>query len=112
MLPAGQLRERVTFQVLNSGSDSHGQPVRTWTAHASNVAARVTPIRAKESDQADGIFSVGSIVVVVRYRTDITPAMRVVWRSKNYAISGAPIDVGARKEGLEMLCILSPGAGD
>ena len=112
MLPAGQLNQRVTFQVLGSGSDDHGQPVRTWTAHASSVPARVTPIRAKEGDTADGIFSVGSIVVVVRYRTDITPAMRVVWRSANYAISGTPIDVGGRKEGLEMLCILSPGAGD
>ena len=112
MLPAGQMRHRVTFQVLTAGSDDHGQPLRTWSAQASNVAARVTPVRAKEGDQADGLFSVGAIVVVVRYRTDITAAMRVVWRGTNYAISGAPIDVGGRKEGLEMLCILSPGAGD
>lgn len=112
MLPAGQLRQRVTFQALNTGSDDHGQPLRTWTAHASNVPARVTPVRAKETDQAGGVFSVGSIVVVVRYRTDITAAMRVVWKGANYAISGTPIDVGARQEGLEMLCILSPGAGD
>lgn len=111
MLRAGQLRERVTFQVLTAGSDDHGQPLRTWSDFATAVPARVIPARAKESLQADGLTTVSNIVVMVRYREDITPAMRVMWKSKAYAISGDPVDIGARREGLEMLCIASPGAG-
>jgi SPP1 family predicted phage head-tail adaptor len=111
VVTASQLRERITIQSPAAGSDSWGQQSETWSNLVTGLPARVTPVRANRSDEASGVV-IGSITVVVRHRTDITPDMRIVWRGTAYSIQGFPADIGARREGLEMLCVRTPASGD
>ena len=110
-MPAGQLRERVTIRAPQSGTDALGQPVTTWADVTVDVPAIVTPLRAREMSQAAAVLGAAPVVVQVRYRTDITAAMQVVWRGVAHAILGQPIDVNARRETTEMLCSAGAPAG-
>lgn len=111
MLPAGQLRERVTFEMLVEGQDELGQPLNEWETYDEDVPARVTPIRGRERAAAGGVVTESLIEVVVRYRQDITAAMRLIWRGVPYAIQGQPIDINARREGLEIMASAGAPAG-
>jgi SPP1 family predicted phage head-tail adaptor len=116
MLPAGELSERVTFQRPTTGEDALGQPLTTWVDVETNVHAKVRArplgLQSAEPSQADAVIVDAPVFVTVRYRTDITAAMRVVWRGVNHAIVGQPVDVGSRREALMMTCSAGGRAGE
>ena len=41
----------------------------------------------------------------IRYRADVTGAMRVVWRGEPHDIVGPPINVEGRREYLELMTV-------
>jgi len=87
---AGSLRERVTIQQSSVSADGLGAsdgPV-SWAAIATTptVWARIAPLRGSERTEAMRLESVVSHEVTIRYRTDLTTAMRLSWGSTLLAI--------------------------
>ncbi len=86
-LGAGDLRDRVTVLKRSTSSDGQGGRSTSWVdlvtgsvTSLTRFAARVMPMRAAERLQAAAIGATLGYVVTLRYRADITPAMRISWR--------------------------------
>jgi SPP1 family predicted phage head-tail adaptor len=100
---AGQLNEKVTVQQPSASVDGLGQRVESWSDLA-EVWARPEPIRGREYFAAGQMQSEAGVRFTVRYRSDITRVMRVVWRGTPHAIVADPIDVDGRRVWLELMC--------
>lgn len=98
-IATGDLRERVVIQQNTTTPDSQGGRASSWGTLAT-VWAHVRPASASEQLQAQAVQSAVGYAVTVRYRADITPAMRVSWTpyggsAKTLQILGVyPVDGG------------------
>ncbi len=110
-LSAGSLDQLVTLQARSSGADERGQERDTWVDVATNVWARVAPRRGRDYFAAAQEQATFDCTVLLRYRTDITPAMRVLWNGQPLELVGEPVNVGGAGVYLELLCVHSPRAG-
>jgi head-tail adaptor len=69
-MPAGQLRERVTFQRRAPGGDGRGNPNKgAWTdlSGATAISARLKPLKQTEAVSAEGVQGRSSYEVTIRY---------------------------------------------
>ncbi len=82
-MQAGQLRERVTIQSKSVIRDDYGAEQITWVDVAT-VWANVRSTDGTESVESsvDQVVATISYSVLIRYRAGLSPAMRLVWRSK------------------------------
>lgn len=101
-MPVGQMRERVIIQQESNVSDGMGGVTLGWSAVAT-VWARVAPLRGMEAQQARQVQDVQSYKVTMRYRSDVTPKMRLVWGSKTLNIR-AVINPDEKSRYSELLC--------
>jgi SPP1 family predicted phage head-tail adaptor len=107
MIKPGRLRRTITFQSKQAISGGRlNAPQRTdWTNHAVGVAAEVQdvlPSRA-ESIGNDAInIARRPSRIRIRYRTDITSDMRILYEGKTLRIVAGPAEIGNR-EGLELM---------
>jgi SPP1 family predicted phage head-tail adaptor len=82
MSDVGRLRERVVLQSVSYASSTQSsQGVKSFSTLAT-VWARVTSPGGDESITAGSVSSQVRYEVEMRYRADVTPAMRVVWTPK------------------------------
>jgi len=102
-LPAGKFDQRVTIQSKVVTRNSIGDEVVTWGAVA-EAWARVEPLRGREWFAAAQEQSAVEYRVTVRYRAGITRDMRVMWRGEPLDVVSV-IDVNARRENLELMCM-------
>lgn len=102
-LGAGQFDKHVTLQSKSVTRNSIGEEVVTWIDVAT-VWARVEPIRGREFFAAAQMQDATDHRVTIRYRTGVVREMRVVWGSLTLDIVSV-IDVNARKENIELMCI-------
>lgn len=82
-MQAGRLRERVTIQQQSITRDSYGAEVITWSDVAT-VWASVLPGASGERFIAGAVQEQAEIThtVRIRYRTGITPKMRLRWEGR------------------------------
>lgn len=111
-MKAGDLRHRVELQHKVSprdpGSGEYGEPV--WQKLVA-VWAQVSPLSARDLIAAQTAQSEATARVVIRYRSDVLPTMRIVHRGQIYSIEGPPLEDD--KSGWEYLTILvSKGVKD
>ncbi|MCO1622241.1 phage head closure protein [Pseudomonas putida] len=111
-MKAGDLRHRVELQHQVSprdhGSGEYGEPV--WQKLVA-VWAQVSPLSARDLIAAQAAQSEATARVVIRYRSDVLPTMRIVHRGQIYSIEGPPLEDD--KSGREYLTILvSKGVKD
>lgn len=102
-LAAGRLRHRVSLQERLLSQDEHGNPVFTWR-EVCQLWAAVEPLSVRDLIAAQAQQSGVSVRVVIRYRENINPQMRIVYRGKFYSIRGIQPDADS---GLEYLTILA-----
>ena len=100
---AGNLDQRLTLRRRQSGVDVLGQESTSWTTLAT-VWGRAEPIRGREFFAAATVQSETAVRFTVRYRADLSPADQVLWRGQAHDIQSV-IDVGGRKETLELMCM-------
>lgn len=75
----GDLRHRITFQQKEQvGIDATGEPEYEW-ANFATVWADVKPIGGREIVAASNIYPEADTRIVMRWRRDIDPAMRIFW---------------------------------
>lgn len=72
----GKLDQRVTLQTATKGRDAVGGPTETW-ADTASVWARVAPLSGRRIAQAQQSGASVSKEVEIRWRDDISAAMRV-----------------------------------
>lgn len=100
---AGRLRHRVTIQKPTEGdADSYGDTVASWSDVATAVPAEVTTLSGREAYQANQVHPEATVQVKMRYRSDVTTAMRLVHDGRTLSIDGLLPD--ARKRELACLC--------
>jgi SPP1 family predicted phage head-tail adaptor len=96
---AGTLTDRVVIQQNTTTADSQGGRASSWGTLAT-VWAAVRPAGAAEQLQVGAVQSVVSYAVTIRYRADVTPAMRLSWTpyggsAKTLQVLGVyPVDGG------------------
>ena len=79
----GDLRERVVIQQNTTTTDTQGGRASAWGTLAT-VWAAVVPMRASEAlVLREAMGSQGAYDVTMRYRTDVTPKMRLSWTPYN-----------------------------
>lgn len=92
---AGAFNRRITFQKYISIRDSEGVYTKTW-ATFKTLWAKVYPVSGREYFQAATTQNEYTVRVVIRYRKDITDAMRFVYEGKSYEIDQIINDNDAR----------------
>jgi SPP1 family predicted phage head-tail adaptor len=90
---AGRLRHRVTFQVKGTEDTEYGEKAK-WTDSVTLWAEVRQPGGSESGGSRD--VAVSRIEVELRYRSDITSAMRAVFRGVAYDIEGPPSDPDGR----------------
>lgn len=104
-MKAGDLRHRVELQhkvaPRDPASGEYGEPV--WQMLVA-VWAQVSPLSARDLIAAQAAQSEATARVVIRYRPDVLPTMRIVHRGQVYSIEGPPLEDD--KSGQEYLTIL------
>ena len=84
---ASKLTERVTIQYPAMSDDGYGGKTIAWTDLAT-VFARVIPVYVGISERviADQTAATAGYRVNIRVRTDVTAAMRILWKSHTLGI--------------------------
>lgn len=103
-LNAGQLDRRITIQARAAGVDERGQPNGTWTTVAT-VWAMPMPKAGREYFAAGQMQAEGGMAWRIRYRTDITAAMRVLDDLAEPWEIAAPPMPSANREWLDLFCL-------
>jgi SPP1 family predicted phage head-tail adaptor len=92
----GRFNRKVTIQSEASGQDAAGQPNGAWSTFA-EVWANVRYGSGSEAIRADAVTSSTKASIRIRYRTDVTTAMRLVFGSTTFAIRAVLPDEQGRK---------------
>lgn len=105
-LDAGGLNRRITIQSNVGTQDPNTGEIipGAWTDWASNIAASVSPVSARELAQSQQTTSELRTRFVIRYRPGVISAMRVVYRGVNYDIQGVIPDPDSNLEWLTLDC--------
>ena len=84
---APRLRQRVTIQAPVDAADAAGGVNRSWVMHA-RIWAEVVPLGsgAKEAVLDGRVNASSRTRFTIRYRDDITEAMRIAYDGENYNI--------------------------
>ena len=95
-LSAKNLKRRITIQQQVDTVDAIGQPINEWV-DVDTVSAHILPLSGIESIKADADVSVSKASIRIRYRQDITPAMRVLYGTTVYQINAVLPDAAGRE---------------
>lgn len=97
---AGSLRHRITIQTPTTTQDAAGQPIRTWATLAGPVVlpAKVESVAGGETIRGRQVSAVAQVMFTIRYRSDITTQMRVIWDGRVLGIVRASDPYGDRRE--------------
>lgn len=102
MMKAGQFNSPIMFQKLDGSADALGQPVQSWT-DVGDDWADIRYLNGLETVKAGAEASISSVSVRIRYRTDITPGMRLTDGEAVYKILVVQPD-RARREYVDLVC--------
>lgn len=105
-LQSGRLRHFVTFQTPVVEVDSNGEATETWTDafDGRQISASIEPLSGRELVAAQQVHSRVTTRIVVRYRPNILPEMRVVHRSVYYNIEAVVPDADTGYRHCTLLC--------
>lgn len=99
----GDLRCRVTIQRQERVSDGRGGWRTEWV-DAGSCWAAISALRPYERILAQQTQAAATHQVVIRYRTDLTAAMRLVYNGRYLYLQGPPVDPDGRRRWLQILC--------
>ena len=113
-MDAGMLNERITIESRAAGVDAAGQPNGAWSSFAivwANVKGQTGMAVIRQSEPLDGVArALDSYSFRVRYRTDITTAMRINYRSRYFDIKHVKLDYD-RKDYTDLVCEVGGNEG-
>lgn len=101
----GTLRHRVTLQEKSPTRSAYHDELPGWTDLAANaeVWAAKEPLQGREFFDARRAGAEQPVWFRIRYRSDVTPAMRLVHGSELYDIVSV-VEVEGRQRELRLMC--------
>ncbi|HMR01767.1 MAG TPA: phage head closure protein [Candidatus Competibacter phosphatis] len=104
-MQTGRLRERLTIQQETVTRDDSGEELKSWSTLAT-VWGQVTPGASSERFLASAGQRVAEVTHTarIRYRTGITPKMRIVWESTRILEILSVVDPDGRNSRTVLLC--------
>jgi SPP1 family predicted phage head-tail adaptor len=109
-MQAGKLRHRVTLQrPVKIQNPDTGSVTNSWES-VSDIWAAVAPSSAREFVAAMAVQSEITTRITIRYRDDVTPKHRILFRGKIYNIEGVLPDPDSGLDYLTLPC--SEGVND
>ena len=99
----GRLKHRVQIQVRSSTTDAMGQAAEVWSVVAT-VWAEAMPLRGREFFAAAQVQQEHAVKFTLRWRADLVPTSRLVWRGQAYDITGVT-DLGGRGAWAEVMAL-------
>jgi SPP1 family predicted phage head-tail adaptor len=106
---AGDLSRRILLEQRNETVDTFGQRSNTWTK-ALDTWASIRPLSGHELLSAQAINAETTHEVVIRYREDVTSAMRVVYQGRYFNVQSV-LDADMKHRKLTLLCSEGLNAG-
>lgn len=100
--PIGTLTDRVQLRKRESAPEPEGGHERIFMPMG-NAWARVRSLTGRQGSNADGRMVAISHSVVLRFRSDIGPGDRVVYRGRNLEVVSAA-DINGRRAYLACAC--------
>ena len=100
-MQSGRLRSKVTFQRQGTNKDDLGQTVNEWV-DVCTIRAEIRDLSGKEYQNSQAEQSLTDCKILIRYRNDITTAMRALCNNTHYDIKAVLEDV--KKTRLELMC--------
>lgn len=100
--PVGTLTDRVQLRRRDSLGDGGGGHERVYVP-MSSVWARVRSLTGRQGNNADGRAVAISHSVVLRFRSDISPGDRIVYRGRNLDVVSVA-DLKGRRAYLACAC--------
>jgi SPP1 family predicted phage head-tail adaptor len=98
----GEYNRQVTIESLGTGCDEIGQPSQVWTVF-SYAWANIRFISGVEAVKGGAETSIAKASIRIRYRTNITEAMRVQYNGITYQIKAILPDE-AKREYVDLAC--------
>lgn len=100
MINAGQLSNRIAIQTPTATLDAAGQPIRTWAALAgpAQLPAKIETVTGGETIRGRQVSAEAQMLFTVRYRSDLTTQMRVVYDARTLGIVRVSDPYGDRRE--------------
>jgi SPP1 family predicted phage head-tail adaptor len=96
----------VALQTLSPVKDEYGQREK-WT-NLTMVAARCEPLDGGDFIAAGAMQNPVSLRVQIYWIPNLPSDVRVIWRGRTYQTTAAPVDVDARRQSLDLMCIEVP----
>lgn len=93
---------RVVIESEATGQDSLGQPNGTWSTFAT-VWANIRYGSGSEAIRAGAVTTSAQVSIRIRYRTDITSAMRVTYAGVTYQILAVLPDM-TKRDFTDLVC--------
>lgn len=99
---AASLNRRLTVQARATTVDAFGQQTTTW-ADVYTLWAAITPLAGRELVAAQAVNSETTHEIMLRYRTGIVAAQRLVYQGRIFAVLNVQ-DVATEHRWLKLLC--------
>lgn len=111
-----QLDRQVTFQAktVTTSSKFNAPKAGGWENYAEDLFANVQDVLPPKTEQLDQTINLTMrpARIRIRYRDDITSAMRVLYRGRTLEIVSGPVEVFDRGRWLEMIAQEYSSVGD
>lgn len=103
-LDSGDLNRRITLQTPSTSQDEYGQPTDDWQDFVTTWA-KISKITSRELYAlGPGFTAAVTHTIVIRYRSDVTSAMRINYRGRIFQIQ-AVADPDESRVKLELTCL-------
>ncbi len=99
----GSLRHRVDLEQEAGDLDANGERVKLWKPVAKNLPAKIEGQSGQELLLANQAQAIGTHLVTIRFRDDVTPQMRFKWGNRYLYIASSNDPEGRRRK-LEVVC--------
>ena len=100
---AGLLRQTITIQKQTASTDANFNQSVAWSTQAANVPCHMVATGGSEFYRGRRLQADTRYIAIVRYRTDVTPLMRISWGTKTLQITAVFSDE-EKREWTQMDC--------
>ncbi|MFD1556030.1 phage head closure protein [Paraburkholderia silviterrae] len=107
---SGDFNRRITIQVKKEGEDELGQPLTEWINLAKDVPTNLLATNGKEYVASGEEVSKAQVSMRIRWRTDITAAMRVLYDGGIFNIEAVLPDYAGRRY-VDLACSMGANNG-
>ena len=107
-MQGGTLKHRIQFQQRPAGRDAAGQPL-AWANVGNPVWADVEPQSGGQTIKGGAETSIVRTLITIRYRADVSAALRIVHGADIYKVLSVHQDM-AKRQYTELVCQISDAA--